>query len=139
MRRTSAGRGRLPTRWSRRCLRPSRRNISPRWQPMRSCCRCLTLSRLFHLQTLTCLHDAAGRRRYQLNLDSSVILSSHLTWLFFFTQELAVLQEELDILVTRREDYEAVSCTRPARQHASSFGPIRVSVSRQRGSSETYK
>lgn len=28
---------------------------------------------------------------------------------FFVWQELAVLQEELDILMTRKEDYEAVS------------------------------
>lgn len=36
---------------------------------------------------------------------SSLLLSS----LLFVLQELTVLQEELDILITRKEDYEAVS------------------------------
>lgn len=54
-------------------------------------------------------------------------------------QELAVLQEELDMLVTRREDYEAVSCTRPAWEHARwfLFRPIGVSVTLQKGRTET--
>lgn len=53
-------------------------------------------------------------------------------------QELAVLQEELDLLVTRREDYETVSCTRTAWERASFlFRPIRVSVALQKGRTET--
>lgn len=45
-------------------------------------------------------------------------------------QELAVLQEELDMLVTRREDYEAVSGTRTAWEHARLYSDQSGSLSR---------
>lgn len=44
-----------------------------------------------------------------LGVSSPFTTSSPFLLVFFLLQELAVLQEELDVLITRKEDYEAVS------------------------------
>lgn len=44
-----------------------------------------------------------------LCVSSPFSTSSPFLVVFFLLQELAVLQEELDVLITRKEDYEAVS------------------------------
>lgn len=98
---------------SRQCQLQSRRSTSPFCQPVRNCYRYYSITTAdwwpvcgIFLQSPAYIH---ANKHIFCDIVEVIITFPHSFIFLSFLQELTVLQEELDNLIKKRQDYESVS------------------------------